>query len=229
MEFKKSKSKKAVIGATMTWLGAIFVITLILVLYLVIVFLIAEKRTVTGGVEVNVERDYVHDPALVQSFFGFLNSKVEFKGKKQKISNSIISSLDAYFETKNENGKNILEAYGYSGIFYDIINKPRDEFELKGFKGEDRENIIEDNRKLGLLLQSQLNKICSEYYLSIPQFMVAPEASMGAKDERLFANSDDMLAKYSPSISYTIMHRSEKIEIKFRVLKECLGGYLEYE
>lgn len=219
-------NKQAQEDSTIVWIGAIFIIIFILSLYLVVSFLMTEKKFWTEDSSAAINQGgFNKDVGLSEDFFSFLNSEVEFNGKKEKAIDAILFSLDAYFETKSA-GVSLIDKYGlYNGE--DISRVSVSKMESDGFKSEEIAKIKTNDGLLAEELKKQLDLHCIRYKLGIPQGLISEEGFRGADalGNRIFFNvGKDNPQDWNAAVNYNIIYRGKTMKIEYTQLKECISG-----
>lgn len=215
-------NKKSQIGSTLTWLVAFFIIFFIIIIFLSFTALISAKKIISSGSDVGIEK---YDSSVLKAqrhFLNFLNSPAKVNGKKKKMSELIISSLDVYFDTKSEYPAqgSFVDSFG----IYGLVDMLRSEARDRGFRIEDMQAIDEKKSEIASLISKKLKEDCSEFYILIPQALINEQglsASPKVMGKDVFIDNYDNLLKFTPTISFKFYYKDKKIEIKYRELKEC--------
>ncbi|MFA5857060.1 MAG: hypothetical protein WC867_06875 [Candidatus Pacearchaeota archaeon] len=119
------------------------------------------------------------------------------------VTNVFYSFLNSHIEYLGEN-RSIYDSIIYS------INNPNEK----------------NDKELIFLINKRLDFYCNRYRLLIPQgFIDEKGLRIPTYIESLdnFADTEENLGRWTRSISYNLKYNEEPIEIKFRILKSCLG------
>ena len=226
LKISKMKGKKAAISATLTWVVAIIIILIIMVFYLIILSALTAEKIIKGeGAEIDVS-SYGNNVEIFENFFSFMNREIEVDGNKDSILNTILLSLDKYFEIKNADGENYINKYGIKSI-KDLTSIQLNKVEIDGFDWDEVIEVSRYNKEMGEAIQNELMEVCKEFRLLIPQGFVSDRVVMALDNQfyesEVFAEegSFGVPKRFGAVIDYKFDYRGHEIEIKYRSLKKC--------
>jgi hypothetical protein len=195
----KKYSKKAQIDSTLTWTIAVFVILFILMVFLAIVFIMADKKSLTGAGEVT-QNDilYSNDPAISEDLFSLLNSEISYDGKTERVMTHVINSS------------------------YEFLNISS----VSGINSNEITQLHEKQKELALMIVEKGKLICNDFSLLTPFGLINPDYFIvgveGDKNDYLIRNMDE--SKYSSTVTYKINYQGKDIKIMYKQLKNCSFG-----
>lgn len=222
------KCKKAQEDATIVWIATTFIIIFILVVYFFFAFSMTEIKSLSSREDFKEnEAYYTQDISSSENFFSILNSEINFNGKKEKVISAILESFDSYFETKDTEGRNLVEKYGLNN-YNDISRTTRDKKIKDGFNANELDKIDSQNLELVNEINKTLSKYCSKYRLAIPQGMITEKGRLESSDalgSRIYyvMSWGDNPADFNNKVGFNITYRGSMTDIKFTQLKECSG------
>jgi hypothetical protein len=114
--YGKLKNKKALAGDAISGIATTMVIVLLLLIYIGIVFFMSEKKAILGISNVISTGEYYgEDFSLLQSFYSYLNTQVEYKDSRGKLAEVLLKETpeknDVEFYTLVNNS---MKKYCYS-------------------------------------------------------------------------------------------------------------------
>lgn len=134
------RNKKGQLGATLTWFGAFFVILFIMILFLIAVFWLSEKKDFFAPNEISIAGEKVKNLDVQRRGIEFLDSSLIYEGKEISVKDLIILRTSFYTQPI-AGGDSFLKKSGVSSI--NQINEVKDRMpELKILAG-----IKEDEEK----------------------------------------------------------------------------------
>jgi hypothetical protein len=220
MEYIKY-NKKAQIDSTLVWVVSIFIIVFILSIFLVIVFVMADKKVLTNANDINSnEISNPYDIAISENLFSILNSEIQVNGKSQKVIYAVKDSFNNYFETKSSTGISLIEKYGVDK-YGDISGTSRDVMVNSGFNPSDLDKIDTQNQNLARELKKILDRYCNKYQLAIPQGVITEEGILQSSDKFVI---DNYIDSYTPIALYNFSYLGTSSDIRFVMLRGCYGG-----
>ncbi len=227
---KIAKNKKAQIGSTLVWVVATFIILFIMIIYLFGVGLLTAKSALVNTVKkitgfFSKDQISVIDQGTIQSFFAFMNTKVNYNDKEIKVKELLIISASNYNSIKDSKGNGLIDKYGIK-----TLDEPSDTLKnkmlLQDFNENDWKKYVDyendDQNKMSPILVKELTSYCGEFYFSIPQGIVTNSGlKIRSTIGDVFSNSWPRSDEFIPTISYPIIIGNSNYEIKFRMLKTC--------
>ena len=228
MRIYKKINKRAQIDSTLVWFFAIFIIMFILILFITIAFLMADKKSIFGTSSANT--NYIsssNDPGTSQTLFSVLNSKISYNGKTESVMNSILDSFGSYTDAKSPNGS-LVDKYGI-GNYYDISRTTKSQMVSDGFDSLEIDKINSQNQMLALEVKKKLDLYCSKYRLGVPQGMITEEGKMVSSDSlgnRIYFSmsmNDPFPVDWSPVIKMNISYNGLMTDIEFTELEKCMN------
>lgn len=193
------RNKKAQISDTLTWIVATLIIFFIMFFFVAIISLWAAKEKITFS-KLSVEKEKIQphsDFILTENLIYFLNTPI----KEGKMLDVILSSLDILID------RNVyLEEIDYANL-------------------DPETKYLVDLKKQELIFETkeQLDKMCSEYMLKVPQGVIMKDRKDFVSESEFESGGwkEKLIAEWTDWSILKIPYRGRVIEIKYRQLEKC--------
>jgi len=216
---KSRKSRKAQIGATLTWIVAFLIIFFIMVLFILAAGGVSKIREIKGwflfkspeGIDVE-SRDLV----LTNNLISVLNTPVDSNGKKT-IEQSILETLDVYIDNEAimnalggdiNNLNQLAKQRAITGLNKVVLSQEL--LVAAGYKEEQEKEILRQ-------IEITLDKICDGYIFEIPNMRIYKYQGKGISS----ISKEILENEFVQELTLKIPYNSQIIEIKYRQLKKC--------